>query len=316
MRLVFLGTPAVAVPPLEALLGAGHEVGLVVCQPDRPVGRSATPRPPAVKRAALDRGLELFQPSKVRNAAFRERLATARPEALIVVAYGRILTRAALELAPLGAINVHFSLLPELRGAAPVQWALARGAAATGVTTMQMNEQLDEGDILGQREVAVEPGEHAPALAARLADVGASLLVRTLELAAAGKLRPQPQDHGAATFAPRLEREDGFVDLAMDAREIEGRVRGFDPWPGVWVRRGRRRLRLVDARTVGEEDGTLGPGEVAVDGSRVVVGCGGGTLLELLAVQPEGRRVVSAGDAVNGRQLVAGERLTPLSAGR
>jgi len=311
VRIVFLGTPVVAVPALEALVDAGHEVGLVVSQPDRPVGRSRTPRPPAVKVSARALGLAVHQPRRVRDDAFRDCLEAVRPDVLVVVAYGRILPAAVLQSTRLGAINVHFSLLPSYRGAAPVQWALARGEQETGVTTMQMSEGLDEGDVLGTVSLAVARDEHAPALAGRLAVVGARLLVTTLVQAATGSLVPHPQDDARATFAPRLTRADGEIDPALSAREIEGRIRGFDPWPGVWLAREGRRIRLVSGHAEREIRETAGPrpGEIVVEGGRVFMGCGGGTRLRIDAIQPEGRRVLAARDAVNGRQLVAGDRL-------
>jgi methionyl-tRNA formyltransferase len=310
VRLVFLGTPQAAVPSFHALIDAGHEVALVVTQPDRPSGRSRQPRPPAIKRAAIERGVELFQPTKVRNAAFREKLSSHSPELLVVVAYGRILPGSVLRLAPGGAINVHFSLLPAYRGAAPVQWALARGESVTGVTTMQMNERMDEGDLLLQVEVPIADGEHAPALGQRLAGVGADLVVRTLSDLQRSALQPVPQDHAQATLAPLLNRTDGEIDLELTAEEIEGRVRGFDPWPGVWLLRGGRRLRLVEARALAgtrEETGTGTITEFIGDGLEMV--CSRGTRLLLTRVQPEGRRVMSARDAANGRQLQPGDRL-------
>ncbi|NIX18796.1 MAG: methionyl-tRNA formyltransferase, partial [Actinobacteria bacterium] len=202
MRVVFLGTPQAAVPTLEALIRSDHEVPLVVTRPDRAVGRSRRPIPPPVKRAATEAGLPVLQPTKVRAPEFRETLASQAPDALMVVAYGRILPRSVLEVPRLGPINVHFSLLPRYRGAAPVQWALARGESRTGVTTMLMSEGLDEGDVLLEREVAIEPGEHAPALESRLAVLGAELALETLTGLAAGRIEPRPQDPERATYAP------------------------------------------------------------------------------------------------------------------
>jgi methionyl-tRNA formyltransferase len=317
VRIVFLGTPRVAVASLQALVHAGHDVPLVVTRPDRPHGRSGRPQPPPVKRAAVEGGLAVHQPTKVKNRAFLDELGRHRPDVLVVVAYGRILTRAVLELAPAGAINVHFSLLPKFRGAAPVQWTLAHGERTAGVTTMQVEEALDAGDILLQREVPIEPGEHAPALQERLAGTGAELLVRTLGRLEAGSLEPRPQDHARATLAPMLTAADGNVDLeVLGAREIEGRVRGFDPWPGVWVDRAGRRLRLVEATDAGRVDPEAAPGQVlGLEGEGLMLACADRTLLRVTAVQPEGRRVMTARDAVNGRQVAPGDRLARLDAG-
>ena len=309
MRLVFLGTPRVAVPTLSAIVEAGHEVSLVVTQPDRPAGRSRSPSATPVKRFALERGIELFQPAKVRNAAFREKIAFAQPEALVVVAYGRILPGKVLSIAPLGSVNVHFSLLPKYRGAAPVQWTLVNGDCVTGVSTMLMNEKMDEGDILLQRELPIEPEEHAPALQDRLAAMGAELLLETLSGLQAGSIEPRPQLHDAATLAPMISKEDGEIDPNLTAPQIEGRIRGFDPWPGVWLRRRGKRMRIVDGRALDlppreEPAGTV----VELTPEGLVMVCGGGCLL-LTAIQPEGKRVLTARDAVNGRQLQVGDRL-------
>jgi methionyl-tRNA formyltransferase len=310
VRAIFFGTPEVAVDSLVALTGAGHVVPLVVTQPDRPAGRSREPVPPAVKRAAIALGVPVAQPGKLHDEALYASFASHAPDVLVVVAYGRILRRRLLDLAPQGAVNVHFSLLPRYRGAAPVQWMLARGETVAGVTTMRVNERLDEGDVLLQREVPIEPREHAPALQRRLARVGAELLVETLDALAAGRLVPRPQDPAAASFAPLLTVEDGRADLALPAREIEGRIRGFDPWPGVWVRRSGRRIRLVEGRARAEGGATQPPGTVvSLGGEELGLVCGEGSVLLLERVQPEGSRTMSAAEAVRGRQLRAGDLL-------
>jgi len=309
VRIVFLGTPAAAVPSLEALLDAGHEVPLVVTQPDRPAGRSRSPVPPPVKVAALAAGLTVAQPRRVRTPDFRRMLAERRPEFLAVVAYGRILTPAVLGVPSIAPVNLHFSLLPRYRGAAPVQWTLARGEARAGVTTMVMSEGLDEGDILLQEPVPIVAGEHAPELQARLAALGAGLLVRTLDGLAGGSIVPRPQDHARATLAPILSKEDGHLSPGMSAQEIEGRVRGFDPWPGAWLWRNGRRLRIVRAQADPVLDPGAVPGAVVHEDGGLLLICGGGTRLRLDEVQPEGKRAMSVRDAINGRQLEAGDRL-------
>ena len=310
MNIVFLGTPKIAVPSLEALLAAGHRPTLVICQPDRPAGRSSRPIAPPIKLVASAHGIPVEQPRKVRTPEFRDRLAAERPDALVVVAYGRILPAPVLELARLGAVNAHFSLLPRSRGAAPVQWTLARGEVVSGVTTMKVNERLDEGDVLIQRAIDVRPDEHAPGLQERLSEIAAALLVETLTGLDAGSIRPIPQDHARATYAPPLRKEDGDADFSMSAGEIEGRVRGFDPWPGVWARRGDRRIRLVRARARAAVEAPAAPGRILrIENDGFLVACGGGTLLEVSAVQPEGRRAISAIDALHGRVLAPGEQL-------
>ncbi|HVQ34611.1 MAG TPA: methionyl-tRNA formyltransferase [Candidatus Bathyarchaeia archaeon] len=308
MRIVFLGTPLPAVPSLEAILDAGHDVPLVVTRADKPVGRSGTPEAPAVKVKAVAAGIPVFQPARVRDAAFLSAIRQARPDALAVVAYGRILTREVLDVAKHGAINVHFSLLPRYRGAAPVTWALVRGETETGVTTFRLDEGLDTGDVLGARRVPIEPAEHAPSLLSRLSTIGAALLVETLAGLDAGTIVPRPQDPARATLAPLITRADGAWDPAWTAREVEGRVRGLDPWPGVWAVRNGKRLRVVAGRAIPGSTGSA-PGDIVEHGGGLAVACASGTLFALDAVQPEGRRAVSAREAMSGRQLAPGDRL-------
>jgi methionyl-tRNA formyltransferase len=310
---VFFGTPQTAVPTLEKLIGAGYPPALVVTRPDRPSGRGRQTSAPPVKRVALEHGLEVIQPQKVRTRSFAARLAEVDPDFLVVVAYGRILSRRVLGVPRLGPVNLHFSLLPRYRGAAPVQWALARGERTTGVSTILMNERMDEGDVLVERAVEVRPEEHAPALAERLAAVGAEVTLETLEGLRRRTVEPRPQDHDAATYAPILEREDGFARPTMTAAELAGRVRGFDPWPGVWLSRSGTRVRLTRARVLEGQSGPAEPGtltELRDDG--IVMVCGDGTRLLILEIQPTGRRPMSPRDAVNGRQLALGDRLAPI----
>jgi methionyl-tRNA formyltransferase len=313
VNVVFLGTPHVAVPFLDFLADSPHEVPLVVTRADRPVGRSGTPQPPPVKRTAVKRGLEVVQPRSVKKSVFLDTLRAAEPDVIVVVAYGRILPTALLEIPRLGAVNVHFSLLPLYRGAAPVQWCLARGETRTGVTTMSISEGLDEGDILLQRELEIDPGEHAPALFQRLCGVGRDLLDETLARLETGDLTPTPQDHDRATFAPLLTRKDGQPPVDLPAREIEGRVRGFDPWPGVWFGCRGRRVRLLGALALPAESAAEPPGRVlSLRGDDLLLACGAGTVLAVSRLQPEGRRGVSGRDAANGRLLGPGDDLEPL----
>jgi methionyl-tRNA formyltransferase len=317
VNLVFLGTPEVAVVALRALLEAGHEVSLVVTRPDRPVGRSGRPAPPPVKRAAQELGIDVLQPTSVRGALVQD-VARRAPDGLVVVAYGRILPVSLLEIAVHGAVNVHFSLLPKYRGAAPVQWALAHGERVTGVTTMRIAERLDQGDMLLQREVTIGEDERAPQLRGRLAAIGAQLLVETLARQERGTLTPQPQDPARATYAPSLSRADGEIDpAALTAEEIAWRIRGFDPWPGVWVGRAGKRLRFVEARaTGGVQDGAAAGSVLGLEDGVVVVACGAGTLLSVSRLQLEGRRELGAREAFNGRCLAAGDRLVWLGQAR
>lgn len=310
MKVVFLGTPAAAVPALEALLAAGHEVRLVVSQPDRASGRSNRLVAPPVKACALNHGLQVLQPATVRTREFLSAIAADRPQVLVVVAFGRILPKQVLDAAPLGAINVHFSLLPTLRGAAPVQWALARGERETGVTTFRLDLGVDTGDLLLQKRVAIDAGEHAPALLARLSAVGAALLVETLAGLENRSIIPSPQDHERASHAPILTRADGLWDPAWTASDLEGRTCGFDPWPGVWARRAETRIRIVDARALpgARTEGVAGA-VLALEGESIHMACAAGTVASIGAVQPEGRRTMNAREACNGRQLLPGDRL-------
>ena len=305
-----MGTPESAALALDAILVAGHDVPLVVTQPDRRAGRRKAPQPPPVKPLALARGLRLIQPDSVRTPQFLEALMGTAPDVLAVVAYGRILPRPVLDVATHGGINLHFSLLPAFRGAAPVQWALASGESVTGVTTFRIDDGLDTGDVFEQRRVEIAPGEHAPTLLARLAVSGAALLVETLGGLAAGSIRPKPQDHDRATTAPMLTPQHGLWAPSWSARELEGRVRGFDPWPGVWAKRQGKRLRIVDAHALPDAiEGTV-PGTVlALDGESVRLSCAGGTVAVVGSVQPDGGRVIRAREAVNGRLLAPGDRI-------
>lgn len=305
-----MGTPEPAVPTLEAILAAGHEVPLVVTQPDRPAGRSKSLRPPPVKTLALASGLPVLQPETVRTPEFLGAIAAAAPDAIAVVAYGRKLPRPVLDAAPHGAVNLHFSLLPAYRGAAPVQWALAHGETVTGVTTFRLDEGLDTGDLLLQREVAIGADEAAPALLRRLAAVGAGVLIETLSGLAAGSIRPHPQDAAKATLAPLLRKEHGRWDPSWDARQLAGRVHGFDPWPGVWAMRAGRRIRIAEAA---EQRGAATPEAAGtildLDGEAARLACAGGTVVLVHAIQPEGGRRMRTREAVNGRRLAPGDRL-------
>lgn len=308
MDLVFCGTPTFAVPTLRRLVDETFRVRLVVTQPDRPSGRGQQFSPPAIKRAAEDLRLPITQPDKIKNNSELQRsLQDLRPDAIVVVAYGRIIPKWMLDLPRLGNINLHGSLLPRYRGAAPIQWAIANGETVTGVTTMLLNEGLDTGDILLQREEPIAPEDNAETLSPRLAAIGAELMVETLRGLRSNSVRPTPQDHSNATLAPILTREDGRIDFSLFARKIVDRWRGFQPWPGAFtIFRGRtltiRKMRISEK--AGLEQGALN-----VHGHRLLAGCGGGTAIELLEVQLEGRKPISAQDFINGMRPQQGERL-------
>lgn len=310
MRLVFCGTPHIAVPSLRRLADAGFEVALVVTQPDRPQGRGLKLAPPPVKLTAQELGLQVIQPEKIKtNQDFQDQLQQLQPAAIIVVGYGRLIPPWMLNLPPLGNINVHASLLPKYRGAAPVQWAIAQGETVTGVTTMLLNEGLDTGDILLQEEISIGPEDTAVTLAPRLAELGAGLLVKTLHGLEAGNVHPVPQDHTRATLAPILKKEDGRVDFNRPATEIHNRLRGFHPWPGASAQFRGKRLKIIVARPSSSSVPALAPGELRWHADKLFVGCGSGTTLELLQVQPEGKKSVTAGEFVSGYRPALSERL-------
>ena len=309
MKLVFCGTPLFAVPSLERLATAGFALQLVVTQPDRPQGRGMELTASPVKQAALKLGLPILQPEKIKkNEEFQARLTNLRPDAIIVVGYGRIIPPWMLELPPYGNINVHASLLPKYRGAAPIQWAIANGEKTSGVTTMLLNEGLDTGHILLQKEMEIRYEDTAVTFAPRLAELGADLVVETLRGLQAKQITPVSQDDSKATLAPILKKEDGLVDFSRRAEEIHNRLRGFQPWPGAYAQFRGKNLKFVSSRSE-EALAKLSPGELRVGDEKLFVGCGGGTVLELLQVQPEGKKIMTAREFINGYRPAAGERL-------
>ena len=309
MKLIFCGTPEFAVPTLEAVIAAGHEVALVVTQPDRASGRGMVMHAPPVKRVAMERGIPVAQPEKIKsNAEFRAQLEAIAPEAILVVAYGRIIPQWMLDLPPLGNINLHGSLLPKYRGAAPIQWAVANGETVTGVTTMRIDAGLDTGDMLMAQVVPIGLEETAVDVYEGLGAVGAELMVKTLEGLSKGCLYPQAQDHSRATLAPILTREDGWMVFSRTAKELYDRWRGFQPWPGAHtLLRGKKlivhRVKVAQVSVEGEV------GMVVVEEDSMQVVCGEGTVLELVEVQMEGKKRMTAGDFLRGYQVRSGERL-------
>jgi methionyl-tRNA formyltransferase len=303
MRLVYLGTPSFAVPTLEKIVGAGHEVLAVFTQPDRPKGRGQKDAMSPVKEAALRLGLTVHQPERVRRPEVVEQLRTMSPQAMVVVGYGQIIPQSILDIPPRGIVNVHASLLPKYRGAAPIQWAIARGEKITGVTTMKIDAGLDTGAMLKKWETEIGEEETAVELGARLAEAGADLLIRTLE--DLPEIVPEPQDNALATLAPILKREDGHIDWKMPAREILNRARGFQPWPGAFgFLRG---LRFHVWRGAAA-DKQLAPGVLLAEGKQLFAGCGGGAI-ELIEIQMEGKKRMAASAFLNGFSVAAGEVL-------
>jgi methionyl-tRNA formyltransferase len=309
MILLFCGTPRFAVPTLEKLVEAGHSIPLVVTQPDRPRGRGMELAISPVKETAIRLKLPITQPDKIKNNdEFRNQLSTLRPDAIIVVGYGRIIPQWMLDLPRLGNLNLHASLLPKYRGAAPIQWAIAQGESVTGVTTMRIDAGLDTGDILMQRELPIAPDDTAETLAPKLATMGADLMIETLRGLANGQIRPLPQDHSKATLAPILTKEDSRIDFQRPAIEIYNRLRGFQPWPGAHTLFRGRHLQLHRAPPT-EQALDLQPGQISVESTRLFAGCGKNTVLEMIELQPEGKRRMSARDFINGYHPQPGEKL-------
>lgn len=310
MRLVFCGTPRFAVPTLEALIAAGHEIALVVSQPDRPVGRSQQLTAPPVKETALAAGLEVTQPEKIKNnAEFRMRLEGIAPDAIVVVAYGRIIPPWMLALPRLGCINLHASLLPKYRGAAPIQWAVAMGENVTGNTTMLLEEGLDTGPILLQREIAISPEQTAADLFDVLAKDGAPLVVETLAGLNDGTIKPKAQDHSGATLAPILDREDGRMDFAArTATELLNRWRGFQPWPGAYTTLEGKKL-IAHQMRVAAKIGSGEPGAVDLADNHLLVACAQNSWVEITELQLEGKKRMAASDFLRGAGLRSGIRL-------
>jgi methionyl-tRNA formyltransferase len=313
MILVFCGTPRFAVPTLEKLVEAGYSVPLVVTQPDRPRGRGMQVAVSPVKDAALRLSLPVAQPAAIKNnGEFREQLAAIHPNAIIVVGYGRIIPQWMIDLPRLGNLNLHASLLPKYRGAAPIQWAVANGDSVTGVTTMRIDAGLDTGDILMQREIPIRVEDNTETLGSKLAAVGADLMVETIRGLDSGQVRPTPQDHSQATLAPILKKEDGRMDFARSARDLFNRLRGFQPWPGAFTIFKGKTMQVRRAQPV-QHAGTLTPGEVAVEGTRLFVGCGKDkrtdTTLELIEIQLEGKRRMTAREFINGYRPQSGDHL-------
>ena len=310
MKLVFCGTPSFAVPTLKLALRAGYEVPLVVTQPDRPVGREQQLTPPPIKTAAMEAGIRILQPEKIKaNADLRLELEGIEPDAILVVAYGRIIPPWMLGVPRLGCLNLHASLLPKYRGAAPIQWAVANGEPATGATTMLLNEGLDTGDILLQREMAIAPSMTATDLFPLLAEMGADLMMETLRQLDAGTIAPRKQDDSKATLAPILTREDGRMDFSRPAMTLYNRWRGFEPWPGAWTTLHGKKLavhRLLPTEVRGAR--TRPPGELLIEQGTIFAACGDATWLELVEVQPEGKRRMTAGDFLRGHPLETGAR--------
>lgn len=315
LHLVFCGTPAFAVPTLERLVQAGFNVQLVVTQPDRPKGRGMELTASPVKESALKLSLPITQPEKIKNnEAFRAQLTACNPDAIIVVGYGRIVPQWMLDLPRLGNINLHASLLPKYRGAAPIQWAIANGESVTGVTTMRIDAGLDTGDILLQKEEHIGLHDTSEALAPRLAAIGAELMIETLGRLQAGTIQPRQQDDSEATLAPILTKEDGRIDFNRSASQIFNRMRGFQPWPGAFTKFRGKNLHIwnadlpVDSLSV-QSSQFLKPGEILLENNQLAIGCAEQSRLLPLEVQLEGKKRMPIRDFIHGYRPQNGEML-------
>ncbi len=313
LRLVFFGTPAFALPTLDRLLASSHEVVAVVTQPDRPRGRGQKVQAGAVKTRAERAGLPILQPDRIADPGFLESVASLGADLGVVAAYGKLLPQRLLALPHLGLVNVHASLLPRWRGAAPVHRAIIAGDTETGVTIMRVVKALDAGPMLASVHLAIDPDETSAELEVRLGAAGAVLLVDTVDRLATGPVPEQAQDESLVTYARRLERSDSRIDWARPALAVHNQIRGLHPWPLAAATLHGRRLRLTASAVAGEPPSPAAPGTVvAVPGDALVVATSPGTV-RLTRVQPEGRPVMAVRDFLNGRRVVAGERFAPLS---
>lgn len=310
LNLVFAGTPRFAVPTLERLVDVGFRISLVITQPDKPRGRGMELAASPVKQCAQRLGLSSIQPEKIKtNEELQKELRSIGADAIIVVGYGRIIPQWMIDLPRLGNLNLHASLLPKYRGAAPIQWAIASGEKVTGVTTMKIDAGLDTGDILQQREVPIGAQDTAEALAPRLAAIGADVMVETLNGLVAGTIAPRPQDHSLATLAPILKKEDGLIDFRRNAEEISNRLRGFQPWPGAYTTFRGKILNLWAVRPETKREPMLPGGTLVAEPGRLLAACGEGTRLEILELQLEGKKRLPVADFLHGYRPQVGERL-------
>jgi len=309
LRTVFMGTPAFAVPSLAALAEA-VDVTLVLCNPDRPAGRGRSVASPPVKEEAMRRGIPVFQPEKARHPDAVARIASAAPDLIVVVAYGHILPKSILDIPRLGCINVHASLLPRYRGAAPINWAVARGETATGITIMQMDVGMDTGPMLHVREMPVGEEDTAESMFPKLSILGAEALCEALNKLREGTLDETPQDDALATYAPMLKKEHGRIDWSRPARELRNLVRGMVPWPSAFALHAGKTLKVLSSAVVGVSGAAGEPGElVSLGRDGIAVSCGEG-VLRLQVVQPEGGKAMDAWAYAQGRRVTTGERLS------
>jgi methionyl-tRNA formyltransferase len=314
MRTVFLGTPEFAVPTLQALVRVGHEVAGVFTQPDRPKGRGNALAQSPVKLAAIEHAIPVYQPERIRRPENIELLQGMNAEIFVVVGYGQIIPQRIIDVPRLGILNVHASLLPKYRGAAPIQWAIANGESRSGVTIMQIDAGLDTGDMLLKAEMEIQPEETAPQLSARLAPLGANLLIEAIARLERRTINPEKQNDAEATLAPILKKDDGLIDWTRPARVTYNRLRGFTPWPGAYTTLRGEQLSILAGRVdpAKQEQGRE-PGVVWRDRQRLFITCGDGQLFEILELQLAGKKRVPAEAFLNGYKVADGERLGELN---
>ena len=307
MKIVFMGTPAYSVESLKALINAGHDVAAVFCQPDKPVGRKRILTPPPVKTFALEQGIEVYQPQSVRTDEAYEILKKISPDAIVVVAYGKILPERILDLPKHGCINGHASILPKYRGASPIQWAIVCGENETGVTIQRMDKGIDTGDILGVSTLKIEPNETSDELFVRLSYVTAELLIETLELAEQEKLIAVKQNEDDASYAPIITKEMALIDFNKSAKDIFNLVRGFNSWPVAYCYLDGKRFKIYSCEVSGKADAA--PGTI-VDEANLMVACGDGNCIVLKEIQLEGSKRMNANEFLKGKKLPVGTVLT------
>lgn len=306
MRIVFMGTPEFAVPCLQKLIDLGHEVTGVFTQPDKPQGRKMVLTPPPVKQLALENGLTVYQPEKMRDGTALEMMKEANPDLAIVVAYGKILPKEILEFPKYGCINIHASLLPKLRGAAPIQWSVINGCDKTGVTAMQMDEGLDTGDMLIKGEVAIGENDTAGEMHDKLSVLGAEILEKTIDALLRNELKPVKQNHDEFTYAPMLSKELSPIDWNCSAQEIHNKIRGLSPWPSANAKLNGKTVKIHKSIIVDGKGKSAG--EIVESGKRLVVSCGDLNCIEILTLQAEGKKAMSASDFLRGNPVEVGER--------
>lgn len=303
MKIIFMGTPEFAVPSLNALIESGEEVVAVITQPDKPKGRGLEILPPPTKILAEKHSIPVLQPAKIKTEEFFNEIKKFNPDLICVAAYGKILPKNLLDLPPYGCINVHASLLPKYRGAAPINWAIIRGEKVTGITTMKMDEGMDTGDMLLKEEVPIDDEDTGGTLSEKLSEIGARLLIETIRLLKEGKLNPIPQDHSQATYAPMLKKEDGKIDWGKPAEEIRNLIRGALPWPGAYTSLQGKILKIYKA-CLAEGEGK--PGEVIKSQSGILRIATGSSALDLLEIQIEGGKKLEAEAFLRGRRIKEG----------